>query len=147
MSCASTVPRADRHSSPLFLLVCPDRGGWLSLQWRHSNRLPLPWRKAVPASRTSEARPFRGVGPVETTGLLIASLSHAHTRTRAHARAYMDIPCPSLIDYIRGHVSTATAHHPSAPSLVHFAPLPLVLAISCHLESIDRSQTRASAFS
>lgn len=123
---------------------CLPGGRWLSLQRCFSGRLPLPWMTAVPASSTSEARPFRGVGQVETAGLLIASLSHVHTRTRACVDA---LPCPSLIDFIRGHFSTAAARHLSAPSLVHSAPLPLVLAISRNLDSIDRAQTRASAFS
>lgn len=81
----------------------------------------------MPASSTSEARPFRGVGQVETTGLLIASLSHARTRARAHAGA---LPRPSPMDYIRGRFRTAAAHHLSPPSQVHFVPLPPVLAIS-----------------
>lgn len=72
-------PWLPRHQSgPAQLTSVPSRlpgGRWLS-------RWPLPWMKAVPASSTSEARPFRGVGQVETTGLLIASLSHARTRTR-----------------------------------------------------------------
>lgn len=66
------------QSGPAQLTSVPSRlpgGRWLS-------RWPLPWMKAVPASSTSEARPFRGVGQVETTGLLIASLSHARTCTR-----------------------------------------------------------------